>query len=354
MKLLIALLLLVSTGTYAQRHNQFADSIRQHYNIPELAYAVVCDTGVMETQFFGTKKIHSHLPAAPGDRFRIGSNTKAITAMLIAQQIQAGKLSWNTPFFDILPALKAKSKPCYYNMTVADLLSFRNPLMPYSYGNEEPRRNQFPGTPSQQRLQFAAWLVQQSPNTSTEELKYSNAGYVLAGVLLEKVTGHTYEALLQQLNTSLGIHLQTGSPNDKDSTQTWGHNQKLEPEASTENYKLNWLMAAGNINTNLSDYTKLLAEQLKAFKGRSSLLDSATVHFLHFGRPTFAMGWFWEVNKQGHPVSSNTGNPGTFITRVVMIPAVNRAYVVFTNYQEDNVYEGVNALIAKLQSYYGE
>ncbi|RAJ81993.1 CubicO group peptidase (beta-lactamase class C family) [Chitinophaga dinghuensis] len=354
MKLLIALLLLVSTGTYAQRHSNFADSIRQHYNIPELAYAVVCDTGVMETQIFGTKKINSHLPAAPSDRFRIGSNTKAITSLLIAQQIQAGRLTWNTPFFAIFPELKAKSKPCYYDMTVADLLSFRNPLMPYSYGNEEPRKNQFPGTPSQQRMQFAAWLLQQPPNTSTGELKYSNAGYVLAGALLEKISGHTYEELLQNLNTSLSIHLQTGSPNEKDSTQTWGHNDHLQPEASAENYKLNWLMAAGNVNTNLSDYTILLSQQLKAFKGASPLLDSATVNFLHFGRHTFAMGWFWEVNKQGHQVSSNTGNPGTFITRVVMIPAVNRAYVVFTNYQEDKVYEGVNALITRLQSYYGE
>ncbi|MBV8253631.1 MAG: beta-lactamase family protein [Chitinophaga sp.] len=354
MKRLIAALLLISTGSFAQLHTSFADSIRQHYHIPELGYAVVCDTGVMETNILGTKKVNTQLRAAPSDRFRIGSNTKAITALLIAQQIQAGKLSWNTPFFDIFPELKAQSKSCYYTMTVADLLSFRNPLMPYSYGNDQPRKDQFPGTPAQQRMQFAAWLLQQSPNTSTDELKYSNAGYVLAGALLEKVSGLTYEQLLQNLNTSLHIQLQTGNPNEKDTSQTWGHNQNLQPEAPAANHKLNWLMAAGNINANLPDYTKLLSLQLTAFQGNSAFLDSATMNFIHFGRHTFAMGWSWNVNQQGHKVSHNTGNPGTFISEVVMIPAVNRAYVVFTNYQQDSVYEGVNALIAKLQSYYGE
>lgn len=344
-------LLLLSFTAHAQSFKPLADSIRKAYDIPALGYAVVSADSILEMEMLGDKKANTS--ATLNDRFRIGSNTKAITGMLAALLVKKQLIQWNTPFFSLFPELKNGSNKAYQHITLLQALTFRNKLPRYTYTNAAPTKQQIRGNEAQQRYAFVKWLLQQPPVTDTATLNLTNAGYALAGLMLEKASHKTYPQLIADLGQQLHIQFAFGAPNYPDTTQTWGHAANGQAEAPASNYKLNWLMAAGNINITLPDYARYIQEQLKGLTGASSLLNANEFAFLHYGLPKFAVGWFWQTNDAGHLQSENTGNPGTFITEVHIIKAANRAYIFFTNVQRDNVYEGLTLLRQALEKHYG-
>ncbi|WP_173003211.1 serine hydrolase [Chitinophaga sp. SYP-B3965] len=332
---LFILPLLISISVKCQHLAAFADSIKTAYHIPALGYAVVSADSVYEINISGAKL---------QDRFRIGSNTKAITGFIAALLVKEGKIKWDTK----VSALLSKMHPAYRNITLQQLLSFRTPLVPYTYTNEEPAK--FAGNEDEQRFQFATWLLQQPPVQPKGELSYTNAGYVVAGIMLEKASGKTYKQLVNDLGNKLGLHFAFGNPNETDSTQPWGHDAQLIPEPPQHNYKLEWLLAAGNINISLPDYVTFIQLQLKGLKGETNILPAKEFHFLLHGLPTFSIGWFWEKKETGEMVITNTGNPGTFITQVYI--QNNKAFIFFTNCQTKDTYTALDLLFEAAKKRY--
>ena len=353
-KIILLSLTCLFSNTRAQTTLQFADSIRKFYHIPELAYAVVSSTQVYEMQILGITKINTERVAKADDRFRIGSNTKAITGFIAALLVKKHKIAWDTKFFDLYPELKAKSNPAYYHLTLLDLLSLRTKLFPYTYTYEEPQKEQFTGNEDEQRYQFAAWFFQQEPIKSTQALNFSNLAYAAAGLMLEKASGKSYKELVTDLGTQLNIAFDFGTPNTKDSLQPWGHDKDLNPEAPADNYKLNWLLAAGNINVSLPDYAKFIQLQLQGLLGKSNLLTKEEFSFLHYGLAKFAVGWFWIKNEDKTYYSYNIGNPGTFLSKVYVFKDLDRAYILFANVQSPEADAGLTILFNELESRYSK
>lgn len=337
---------------HGQSTTAFADNIRKASKIPELAYAVVSSDSVYEMQVLGVRKINTQLPARFNDRFRIGSNTKAVTGMLAALLVKQGKLSWNTKFFDLLPGMKPYSRKEYYNYTLLDLLTFRTRFVRYTYTDALPAKDQISGDEQKQRYLFLQWVLQQPPIKTGNAVSFSNPNYVAAGLMLEKASGKSYKQLVKELGQELDIDFDFGQPNAGDITQTWGHNASLTPEAPADNYKLNWLLPAGNINLSLPGYTQFIQHQLKGLQGKSNILSQQEFEFLHYGAPTFAIGWFWEKDEKGRLVSTSTGNPGTFLAKVYVFKNENRAFILLSNAQTDEADEGMDMLYAELRKKY--
>jgi CubicO group peptidase (beta-lactamase class C family) len=357
MKLRTALLLLAFCSgytSYSQAFISFADSVRKAYHIPEIGIAVVSSSTILELDVIGEKKIGSGRPAAKADRFRIGSNTKTVTGFIAAQLVKEGKISWNTKFFDLFPEMKAKGNPAYYDLTLLNLLSFRTRLIKYTYTDAAPEKEQFSGNEDRQRYQFMEWSFAQKPVPKKGERSFSNLGYVAAGLMLEKVTGKTYKQLANALGTSLGIDFQFGAPNTSDTMQTWGHNAQLQPEPPADNYKLEWLLAAGNINVSLPDYSKFIQLQLKGLAGHSDLLTAKEFEFLHYGLPGFAVGWFWETEDGNVRYSHHTGNPGTFLSEVYVYAGDDRGYILFANVQSAEAEEGMSVMLDAMKTRFGK
>jgi CubicO group peptidase (beta-lactamase class C family) len=350
---LVTLLLLLFPGcVFGQTTRHFADSVRKAYEIPELSYAVISADSIYEVHALGVKKINTDLKASLNDRFRIGSNTKSITGFVAAQLVKQGKISWDTKFFTLFQELKAKSRKEYHDLTLLNLLSMRTRLIPYTYTYAQPVKGQFSGSDSEQRLQFAAWFFQQEPVRRNEEVNFSNLGYVAAALMLEKVAGKPFQQLVADLGAQLSIDFAWGQPNMTDPQQTWGHNASLTPEGPQDNYKLNWLMAAGNINVTLPDYIKFIQLQLKGLQGRSTLLSKQEFEFLHFGLTRFSIGWFQSLDEQGKHYSWHIGNPGSFLTQVYIYDKEGRAFILFANAQTTQTEDGLNLLLEELKRKY--
>lgn len=345
----IACLLLAAT-TLAQSSLRMADSIRQHYHIPELAYAVVRADTILEMAAAGLKRKGTTARASLDDRFHIGSNTKAITAFIAARMVAQQQIGWHTTFFSLFPELKKESKDTSVDYALEDLLSFRAALPPYTYTVRNPLRAQLTGSASQQRYALARYLLRQKPVVAEDGLYLTNTGYILAGLMLEKASGRSYKALVKEFGDELGITFGFGYPNVTDTLQTWGHDVALKPVAPFDHYKLDWLLSAGNINMTLPDYARFIQEFLKPAPG---LLSSAVTGQLLYGRPGFAYGWFNEKDSTGrYLMASNEGNAGAFITRVAVVRERDIAFIIFTNAAAVATGKGIDVFLTALKRTY--
>lgn len=329
-------------------HLYWSDSIRIANKIPAIGYAVVSSDSILEIVVVGALRAGGLNEATELHPFRLGSNTKAITGFIAALMVQEGKIQWDTRFFELFPDWKKQSNAAYHELTLLNLLSFRNWLPMWTYTFDKPNPRKIKGDAITQRRQFAQWALKQPPVHVGAEFNHSNLGFVLAGLMLEQASGLSYEQLLSALGKQIGIEFY---PMDygfmKHSIEIRGHDADLRPTESN-NVRLNWLMAAGNARLSLADYSKFLMVQLQGLQGKSPLLPRETFEFLHFGLSEFAVGWFWEENAAGQRISHNLGNPGNYVTRVSVNPAVNRAYVVFASCMTDGAYAGTEWLMEHL------
>jgi D-alanyl-D-alanine carboxypeptidase len=127
-------------------------------------------------------------PARAGDRFRIGSVTKSFVATLVLQLVGEGRLSLDDNLERWLPGLVPKGE----RITVRQLLNHTSGLYNYTDDLPEPPRRFRPrelvAIATGHRPLFA-------PGT---QFSYSNTNYILAGMLVERVTGQPLADQLEQ------------------------------------------------------------------------------------------------------------------------------------------------------------
>ncbi len=359
MKLLLQLFLLsISLMLHGQKTAQYADSIRIAYKIPELSYAVVEATSTLEIAALGKHAVTLPDTATLQDRFHLGSNTKAMTAFMIAKYVEKGKLKWTTRFFDLFPEWRAKSNPAYTNITLQDLLSHRARIQPFQ-GENDPEIPLFKGSNAEKRKQFGQFVLTVQPVTLDEQnpFVYSNAGYTLATLMVEKVTGKTWEQLVEKVfNKDLKLHIGFSWPDNQKRKDTWGHsteNDVLTPIPSSNDYHLDYTEPAGDLNSTLPDYIKFIQLNLQGLKGQNNYLKATTYHLLHKGMDHYAMGWF-NMYENGKELSVHSGTGAfTYFTLVHIDRITQKAYIIFTNSFNDNTQQGVRLVMRRLKQNYG-
>jgi len=93
------------------------------YGLPALGAAVVKDGKIVAAGAVGTRKAGEKIPVTPRDRFHLGSDTKAITALLAAMLVEEGKLRWNSTVAEVFPELAGTMTPGLRGVTLQQLLS---------------------------------------------------------------------------------------------------------------------------------------------------------------------------------------------------------------------------------------
>lgn len=353
----LGLILHCFTTTIAQPNMRFADSLRKAFRIPELCYAVVTASSTLETAVLGKHSAALPDTATLADRFHLGSNTKALTAFMIARYVEKGKLRWDTEFFDVFPGWKKQANAAYYHITLRDLLTHRARIQPFM-GEGDPEIPHFEGTRQEKRKQFARFVLTLQPvdagnkNTFT----YSNAGYSLAALMLEEVTGKSWEQLVDDVfNKDLGLSVQLSWPENQHRKDTWGHflqNDSLVPVPSTTDYQLEFTEPSGDINITLEDYIKFIQLNLRGLKGENNYLKADTYKYLHEGVNDYAYGWY-NIYEDGKSYSTHSGTALTYFALVQIDRIKGVAYIILTNAYSDDTQLGVRYLMRKLKENYG-
>lgn len=352
----ISVLLFVTLHAFAQKNIDFARSLLKDKNIPQISYAVVNDSSILEIAAIGRHSVNSDDQATLNDRFHIGSNTKAMTAFVAAKYVEKGFLKWETRFFDLFPDWKKDSNPEYYEITLQELLAHRAKIQPFQGTGETVPK--FDGNEQQKRRKFGKYVLTLPPLSPapTTKFTYSNAGYVLAALMLEKKTGSTWEKLIQKVfNEDLKIEIKLSFPENQKKKDTWGHitdNNKLIPVSSKSADKLEYTAPAGDLNIKLTDFIKFIQLNLKGLNGEDNYLKAATYSFLHEHYEEYSGGWYNSV-ENGKEFSTHAGTVGTYYT----IASIDRGklvgYIIFTNSFNEETVSGVRLLMRKLKETYG-
>lgn len=344
------------SGLYGQKTLYYADSIHKTFHIPEINYAVVSEKAIVEMAAIGHHSIDLKDTASLNDRFHIGSNTKAMTAFMIAKYVEKGKLSWKTPFFDLFPAWKKAANAAYYDITLQDLLSHRAKIQ--AFQDEGDSLPKFVGTKVEKRQAFGKYALTLPPVEidSIAKYHYSNAGYTLATLMLEKVSGKSWEELVYKtFNEDLKINVQLSWPENQKKKDTWGHyteNGKLVAVPSNTDYLLDYTEPAGDMNISLPEYAKFIQLNLKGLHNKNNYLSAKTYQFIHKGIENYSIAWF-NSYENGKDFSTHSGTAGTYYTLVAIDRKKHLGYIIFCNAFNEETVNGIRLLMRKLKANYG-
>jgi CubicO group peptidase (beta-lactamase class C family) len=359
LKFLIIILFLCNISIIAQNsYRKTIDSIAKANQVVGLAYTVVNAEKELDAGVYGVKIVGNTEPIQLNDKFHIGSNSKAFTAFLAAKMVETGKITWNTKFFALFPALQAIAKEKYYAITLQDLLSHRAYLPAFTSPEAFEKFVVDSSSVREQRIAFAKYVLQIEPVTfpQGQTYSYSNAGYVLAAMMLEKIADKAWEEqVINLFGIEMHLAIDFGFPNRLNRKQPWGH--ILEGKkmiATAPDYKLKlpaYLAPAGDICMPIQEYGKWLRHQLLGLQGRDSQLKQETYNFMHFGLPQYALGWRNMVKGDLH-ISTHEGSVGTFFCHAGIIQEKNIAIAIFANSAEPKTVAAITEISRILLKYF--
>jgi CubicO group peptidase (beta-lactamase class C family) len=271
------------------------DPIREKYKLPAMAGAIVTSKGLEAIGAVGVRKAGMDVAVTREDEWHLGSDTKAMTAVIMATLVERGRLNWDTTIDQIFPGLAENFPPQFRRITILELLSHHAGL-PSNINWQEAARA---GSLREQRLAAlktaASTKLLSEPGTKFE---YSNLGYVIAGTIAERVTNKPWEELITDIvfkplgmkSTGFGG---TGTPGKLD--QPWPHNADGKPTPSNgptvDNPEV--MGPAGTVHCSLSDWGKFIQDQLRGERGGGALLRPDTYKKLHTVPfdGDYAFGW---------------------------------------------------------------
>jgi len=152
---------------------------------------VARDGKVLLSKGYGSANLEWKIPNSPTTKFRLGSITKQFTAASILLLQERGKLSLQDPVKKYLPDAPA----AWDKVTIFHLLTHTSGIPNFTSFPDHPALNTLATTPEKLVARFRDKSLEFQPG---EKWAYSNSGYVLLGLLLEKISGQSYAAFLQQ------------------------------------------------------------------------------------------------------------------------------------------------------------
>lgn len=169
------------------------EAVRAASGTPGMAIAIVEDGKVTLARGYGVRTLGSPDKVDPDTIFMIGSTAKAMTTAALATLVDAGKLKWDDKVIDRLPGFQMYDAWVTREMTVRDLLVHRSGLGLGAGDLLYIPRGSYSRPEIVRRLRYI------KPATSFRSgYAYDNVLYIVAGQLIEAVSGQTWEAYVSQ------------------------------------------------------------------------------------------------------------------------------------------------------------
>jgi CubicO group peptidase (beta-lactamase class C family) len=277
----------------------FADleRLRAAASLPALAAIVIDADRTVAQGVAGVRRVGHEAKATLDDAFHLGSDTKAFTAFVAARLVDAGVVAWDTKLVDVWPARRKRIHADLRDVTLAQLLHHRAGLP------HDPADRKLLLQPTdrplveQRRLIVESVLALAPIHAPGKQFEYSNAGYIVAGALLETKTGKSWEDLVREHvldplgMTSCGFG-PTATPDDPDGV--WAHGGESPGYVALAIDNPPAFGPAGTMHCALPDWAVFARAQLLR---DPKLLQDATWTTLQTALPLpdrgggYAMGW---------------------------------------------------------------
>jgi len=323
------------------------------FEVPGLCLAIVRDGTTALAHGYGVRNLGDPAAVDAQTTFGIASNTKVFTATALGLLVEQGRLQWDAPVVRWLPAFQLADPYVTRELTVRDLLVHRSGL-----GLGAGDLLWWPAS-SYDRKEVVRRLRHVPLATSFRSTyAYDNVLYLVAGELIEAVSGQTWEQfvtenILQRVGMahssvlhSAGRVLHSGAGNTA-GTHAMVDGELL-PVAPFTSDNTN---PAGGLMSNAEDMAKwmqvllqqgLLADGTRLFSQATARQLTTIVTPLPiadpdpvFGelRPNFngyALG-LGVRDYRGHKIVTHTGGMPGYVSRVLLVPDLKLGITVLTN-----------------------
>ena len=327
------------------------EAIRQKYALPALAGAIVTSEGLRSLTAVGVRKKGATEQVSKEDQWHLGSNTKAMTAMLAGLLVEKGIMDWQTTVAEVFPEHATQFHESFRGITVAQLLSHRAGLP------ANLNLTAYLGGESQTlRLRAVTQELHQTPQHPLGSFHYSNLGYIVVGAMIEKRTGKKWETLMaEEIFQPLGMKTTgfggVGQPGRLD--QPWPHTAQGDPVPfngpAVDNPPV--MGPAGRVHASLRDWAAFIADLLRGLnRDQPSLAEPETYgHLITPQASAYGLGWNllerpWGDGMVLHHTGSNTMN----FANVWVAPKKDFAVLICINQGGDQAAQASDAAASAL------
>lgn len=297
--------------------------------------ALVAESGqAILRKSYGEANLEWHVPNTPDTKFRLGSITKQFTATLVLQLAEKGQIDLTAPISRYLPDYP---NPNADRITIHHLLNHTSGIPGYTELPEFERTARLPGKGAEFMNIFSRLQLLFEPGT---KYSYSNSGYFLLGVILEKVSGKPYVQLLREnIFDPLGM-----SQSGYDSTRpilekrAAGYDATLDGFANAAYRDMGEPFAAGSLYSSVDD----LLRWDQALYGERVLSNASKQKMFTPGLGDYGYAFF--IHKGDVTTVEHGGSINGFETQITRDLEPKRLYVLLNNTGDAPLNEMVSGL----------
>lgn len=260
-KLLILLCAFIAISATAQKPTDkrlqgldtFVNKVLKDWHAAGVSIAVVEKNKVVYVGGFGYRDVEKKLPVDENTLFAIGSCTKAFTSSMIGMLMKDGLVDIDKPVRNYLPDLKFYNEFLNDHVTLRDMMSHRTGL---------PRHDFSWYGSTATRLELLKRIEFQEPSAQLrEKWQYNNFMFMAQGVLIEKLTGKSWENnLREKILTPLGMNNTVMSVVDmeKSSNRSRAYDVRNDTIHAIPFRNIDAIGPAGSINSSSKDMANWL------------------------------------------------------------------------------------------------
>ncbi|WP_338690937.1 serine hydrolase [Bradyrhizobium sp. 26S5] len=323
--------------------DRLASDVMADWKVPGAALAVVQDDKVVLARAYGQRDVEANLPVTPATQFAICSITKSFTATAIALLHNEGRLDWAKPVRDYIPEFRLSDPVATERVTVLDLLCHHPGLPRHDWVHE-------PGDLAPADMLGLMRHLELSRDVRSA-FQYNNLCYNVAGLLIERLSGQSYQAFIRaRLTDRLGMNVGFNL-DDLEASSEPARPYKMHEDTRLPAFRLPiTTTASGAMTTSVADFANWMRLHLGqgAFDGER-ILPAALIGELHaprvynslpgyaeFGQAHYGLGFQCNSYRGDRLVEHGGGWIG-WNTQMTLLPDFGIGIAVFTNRSPNQV-----------------
>jgi CubicO group peptidase (beta-lactamase class C family) len=327
--------------------DDFVNQALKDWKVPGAAVAVVQGDKVILLKGYGYRDLEKQLPVTQDTLFAIGSITKSFTVTTLGMEMDEGKVDWDKPVRDYLPAFKMYDPVLTEQMMIRDLITHRSGLPRHDmvwYSSDFSREDII------SRLRY---LEPNKPLRST--FQYNNLMFMTAGYIAGLLNSKTWEdTIRERILSPLGMKGTNFSLKDSQSSPDFALPYRKGNDVKAEVKRMPFdeqcpdrcaIGPAGEINSSVADMSRYVLFHLnkgklegKALLSENNAIQMQTPQMVLQGTPdykeeseaSYGMGFFISQYR-GHKRVEHGGNLDGFSAELAFLPNDGIGVVVLTN-----------------------
>ncbi|TRZ78308.1 MAG: class A beta-lactamase-related serine hydrolase [Chitinophagaceae bacterium] len=311
-------------------------------NQPGASVLVFKDDKIVFQKGYGVRTVQTQEAITPNTNFRMASVTKQFTAMSILLLAQRGRLKLEDPLSKYFGSFPSYGK----GIKIKHLLNHTSGLRDYE-DLMSPKQTVALHDTNCLQLMYTTNSLYFQPGT---QYKYSNTGYAILALVVEKVSGQDFASFLKEnifkpLKMTTSVAFEQGKSTVLN--RAYGHSNENGAWSETDQSLTSAVLGDGGIYTNTVELTKWI-KALWDYKLLSSDIQNAAwsrASLNNGNKIDYGMGWHIENYKNTtHPY--HDGSSIGFRNSILVYPNEKLMVVILTNRNEGDPKEEASKIAA--------